>query len=211
MVSLSECAFADDLMICAEREKDLQTNLELWNAEIEIRNLKINVAKSKVMVIGKNVKEIIKINNNELEQVNIYKYLGIMIQREGSMEAKLNERINKALKIYHTMSKAFLGNKKIRRKSNVIVYKTIFRPTLIYGSEGWVLSNRLKSKIHAAGMKFLRKVKGITRRDKIRNDIVRSELGVEPILHRVEVQQLRWFGDLNRSEADKKTKSSGLQ
>ncbi|CAH2001232.1 unnamed protein product [Acanthoscelides obtectus] len=49
MVSLSECAFTDDLMICAEREKDLQTDLELWNAELEIRNLKINVAKSKVM------------------------------------------------------------------------------------------------------------------------------------------------------------------
>ncbi|CAH2014650.1 unnamed protein product [Acanthoscelides obtectus] len=98
MVSPSECAFAHDLMICAEREKDLQTNLELWNAELEIRNLKINVAKSEEMVIGKNVKEIkIKINNNELEQVNVYKYLGIMIQREGSMEAKLNERITKAV------------------------------------------------------------------------------------------------------------------
>ncbi|CAH1990794.1 unnamed protein product [Acanthoscelides obtectus] len=171
MAGLAECAFADDLMICAEREKYLQVNLKLWNAELEIRNLKINVAKSKVMVIGKNVKEIkIKINNSELEQVNVYEYLGVMIQREGSMEAELNERINKAVKTYHTMSKAILGNKKISRKSKMIVYKTVFRPTVIYGSEGWVLTNKLMSNIQAVDLKCLRKVKGITRRDKIRNE-----------------------------------------
>ncbi|CAH2003424.1 unnamed protein product [Acanthoscelides obtectus] len=129
-----------------------------------------------------------------------------MIQREGSMEAELSERINKAVKTYHTMSKVFLRNKKISRKSKMMVYKTIFIPTLIYGSEGWVLTNRLKSKIQAVDMKFFRKVTRITRRDKIRNDIVRAELGVESISHRVEVQQLRWFGHLNRMKESRPAK-----
>lgn len=39
MVRISECAFPDELMICMEREKDLQHNLELWKDELTKMNL----------------------------------------------------------------------------------------------------------------------------------------------------------------------------
>lgn len=41
----------------------------------------------------------------------------------------------------------------------------------------------MKSKIQGTDMKYLRWVKGIPRRDKIRSKIVREELGAESILH----------------------------
>ncbi|KAK4874460.1 hypothetical protein RN001_013820 [Aquatica leii] len=52
----------------------------------------------------------------------------------------------------------------------------------------------MKSKIQAIDMKYLRKVKGITRRDRIKNDVVRDKLGAKHIIKFVEKQKLKWFG-----------------
>lgn len=49
-------------------------------------------------------------------------------------------------------------------------YKKMFRPTLAFGCESWVLIDRLKSKVQAEEMRYLRRVKGVARKDKIRND-----------------------------------------
>ncbi|KAJ8015753.1 hypothetical protein DPEC_G00029420 [Dallia pectoralis] len=47
-------------------------------------------------------------------------------------------------------------------------------------------------------MGFLRKVAGLSLRDRERSSVIREELGVEPLLLCVERSQLRWFGHLVR-------------
>nr|CAH7758698.1 unnamed protein product [Callosobruchus chinensis] len=56
-IDLSVCAFVDDLLVCASTPNDLQDNLNIWNAELTARNLKVNVTKTKVMTTtkGKNI------------------------------------------------------------------------------------------------------------------------------------------------------------
>ena len=48
----------------------------------------------------------------------------------------------------------------------------------MYGSESWINTKKGDSKIQAAKMRFLRRVKGWTRRDLVRNEDVRNELNV---------------------------------
>ena len=47
-------------------------------------------------------------------------------------------------------------------------------------------------------MRFLRRILNITRRDRIRNVIVREQLGVESLILSVERTQLVWFGHARR-------------
>ncbi|KAJ7999278.1 hypothetical protein DPEC_G00213770 [Dallia pectoralis] len=47
-------------------------------------------------------------------------------------------------------------------------------------------------------MGFLRKVAGLSLRDRVRSSVIREELGVEPLFLCVERSQLRWFGHLVR-------------
>lgn len=54
-------------------------------------------------------------------------------------------------------------------------------PIMMFGSETWVLTNIMRSKLQAIDMKFLRAIKGVTLLDRIRNETIRSELGVKPI------------------------------
>lgn len=206
-VNLSECAFADDLLICANRESDLQHNLNVWNSELCKRNLKINVNKTKVMVIGKDTRKInIKINQQQLEQVETYKYLGVKIRSDGSMEDEINERINNATRTYYALNRVLIGKREISRSTKMMVFQTIYKPILTYGSESWVLTERTKSKLQAMELKYLRRVKGVTRMDKLRNDDIRAELGVKSIIHGIESQQLRWFGHLSRMNDDRPVK-----
>ena len=78
------------------------------------------------------------------------------------------------------------------------VFKVIYRPILTYGSESWILTQRQKSKITAVEMRYLRRVKGVTRKDRIRNEHIREELEIIPILDFIEQKQLGWWGHLIR-------------
>jgi len=55
-------------------------------------------------------------------------------------------------------------------------YKVVARLTLVYGGETWVTTKRDMIRLEAAEMRFLRSVKGYTRLDKIRSEIIRKEL-----------------------------------
>jgi hypothetical protein len=56
--------------------------------------------------------------------------------------------------------------------------KVVVRPTLLYGSETWVNTKRDMTGLEAAEMRFLRTVKGYTRLDKIRREVITKELKI---------------------------------
>ena len=59
--------------------------------------MKINTKKTKTMIISREpTQHTIKLNNEILEKVNSYKYLGVMIQSNGSLREEVSQRIGKA-------------------------------------------------------------------------------------------------------------------
>jgi hypothetical protein len=74
-----------------------------------------------------------------------------------------------------------LNRKQISKRTKVVVYRTIYRPILTYSCESWVMNSNNQSAIQACETRFLRKIEGKTRRDRIRNKIIRATLGVQPI------------------------------
>ena len=53
-------------------------------------------------------------------------------------------------------------------------YTVVARPALLYGSETWVTTTRDMTGLEAAEMRFLRNVKGYTRLDKIRSEVIKK-------------------------------------
>jgi len=79
-------------------------------------------------------------------------------------------------------------------------YKAVARPTLIYGRETWVTTKRDITCLEAAEMCFLRSVKGYTRLDKIRSEIIRKELEIPGIQDvRTKYEQI-WINHLERMD-----------
>ena len=83
-------------------------------------------------------------------------------------------------------------------KVRVTMYTTILRPILVYGSEAWTLTSKTRSMVQAAEMRVLRLIKGVTKLDRLRNENIQRELGLQSILSFIEESQLRWFGHVKR-------------
>ena len=64
---------------------------------------------------------------------------------------------------------AYLKDRHVPKKAKLLIHMTILRTILLYGHESWLLTKKLKSKITAADIEVLRLVKGVTRRDRVRN------------------------------------------
>ena len=78
------------------------------------------------------------------------------------------------------------------------MYKSLYYPTLTYGHESWVLTDRMRSRVQAAVMRYLRRVAGVHRIDKVSNSTNRQKLNIAQLLLKVKRSQLRWFGHVLR-------------
>lgn len=61
-------------MTCAANENELQKNLRIRQDKVKKRKMKTNVSKTKVILIGKERRNInIEVSNQRIEQVTIFK------------------------------------------------------------------------------------------------------------------------------------------
>ena len=98
--------------------------------------------------------------------------------------------------VLHVLNRTVVTKRELRRKAKVLIYQSIFAPTLTYGHEQWVMTKRKRSRVQVAEMGFLRRVAGVSFKDRVRSSAIREGIGVEPQLLCVERSQLRWFGHL---------------
>lgn len=86
----------------------------------------------------------IKIRRKNIKQIRHFNYLGTTIGGTGKQNLDIKERIEKTIKSYNMFKQKFISNKKISKKTEMTVFKTIFRPISTYDYESWLLRNRIK-------------------------------------------------------------------
>ena len=191
--------FADDLVLMAPSVRDLQLSLDRFAAECTAAGMKISISKSEAMVLSrKPVDCTVRVGNEILPQVKEFKYLGVLFTSEGRTEQEISRRIGAAGAVLQSLYRTVVTKRELSQKAKLSVFRAIFVPTLTYGHEVWVMTERTRSRIQAAEMSFLRRVAGISLRDRVRSSVIRERLGVEPLLLHLERSQLRWFGHLVR-------------
>jgi hypothetical protein len=191
-------AYADDVGLVACSAEELQVTLDVWMAVLADNGLKLNTEKSEIMVVSRTPEELhITAGQKQLKQVGSFKYLGVLFDNSAVKETAINDRI-----CQYSRNVGFLypllKDKHVPRDTKIVIYQTILRPILLYGCEAWTLTTAMKSKVQAAEMRVLRLIKGVTRKNRMRNDDIRKELGVKNILQYIEETQLRWFGHVKR-------------
>ncbi|KAK3505944.1 hypothetical protein QTP70_018870, partial [Hemibagrus guttatus] len=178
---------------------DLQHALGRFAAECEAAGMRVSTSKSEAMVLDrKKVACTLQVGGEVLPQVEEFKYLGVLFTSEGRMDREIDRRIGAAAAVMRSMYRSVVVKKELSRKAKLSIYQSIYAPTLTYGHELWVMTERVRSRIQAAEMSFLRRVAGRSLRDRVRSSVTREELGVEPLLLRIERGQLRWLGHLFR-------------
>ena len=106
----------------------------------------------------------------------------------------MRRRIGAEGAVLHSLCRTMVMKREPSQKAKLSIYRSIFVTTLTYGHEGWVMTERTRSRIQAAEMGFLRRVAGVSLGDRVRSSVIREGL----LLLCIERSQLRWFGHLVR-------------
>uniref|UniRef100_A0A8C2ZPF1 Reverse transcriptase domain-containing protein n=1 Tax=Cyclopterus lumpus TaxID=8103 RepID=A0A8C2ZPF1_CYCLU len=198
-LGIASLLFADDVVLFASSDRDLQHSLGRFAAECEAAGMRVSTSKSEAMVLCRKLADCsLQVGANCLPQAKEFKYLGVLFTSEGKVEREVDRRIGAAAAVKQALYRSILVKRELSRKAKLSIYWSVYVPTLTYGHELWVVTERTRSRIQAAEMSFLRRVAGLSLRDRVRSSDIRGELGVESLLLRVERSQLRWFGHLVR-------------
>ena len=118
--------FADDIMLVAERDKDAERNVKVLDEVMKKWRMKINWRKTKAMVVKRGGSTCnIAVNGVEIENVKTMKYLGAMLEEEGSCEAEVDHRIGAASKVIGALRKEVINRRELNKSTKLRVINSI--------------------------------------------------------------------------------------
>ena len=122
----------------------------------------------------------IVINNNIIEQVTDFKYLGYCISE---YKSDLEDKLQTYNKINGAMRRKF--GKQMNKETKLRIHNITAKAALKFGSGAWVLKKREEQRLEAAQMKFLRNLLGITKLDKEKYQCIREKTGAQNIVKEI--------------------------
>ena len=194
--NLNNVRYADDAVLIAGSESQLQ---ELLNTVVDTslhRGLSVNIKKTQCMVISKTKITPtchININNETIKQVEKFKYLGSTIKSDGRNDAEIKIRIGMAKDAFQKMEKV-IKNKNITIETRNRILQCYVIPILTYGSECWTISPNMERKLEATEMWFHRSWK-----DHVTNDeVLRRGRTERKFMNRIRAGQMSFPGHIMR-------------
>ena len=133
--------YADDLVLISESSEGLQKNLNNVYQFSQRKHLTISVKKSKSMVFnqaGRVINNAFNLNNEILEQVQSFCYLGFDIKCSGTVKHAMNILCDKANKALRPLLCA-IARFKIPVKTSIRLFHTFISPILLYNAENWAI------------------------------------------------------------------------
>ena len=124
--------------------------------------------------------------------VKTMKYLGALFNGEGSCDEEIENRIGAASKVIGAMRSEVLERRELNKETKMKVFNAMVVPTLLYGCETWTVQKRQESRLQATEMRFLRRVEGLTKLDRVRNVDIRQRLQQKAAVEAVKTKQRAW-------------------
>ena len=115
-----ELLYADDLAIIDVTSTDTQNRLESWQKVLTDNGLKINVAKTEHLSTMENPLPI-KLNGEELKNVDHFKYLGSVINKDGTIDRDVDLRMRAAWSSWRKLT-GVLYDRKILLRLKAKIY-----------------------------------------------------------------------------------------
>lgn len=186
--------FADDIVLNAETDKELEQKLEEWRSCLEDSGLKISRAKTVYMGEGG-----VKLEDSDVERVECFKYLGSKINPQNDLEPEVSSRVKAGWANWRKTT-GILCDKKVPLEIKGKVYKSVVRPSLLYGSETWSLRKDQEKRIDVNEMRMLRFSCGVTKKDRVENRYIRGSIKVTEASKKLKENKLRWYGHIKRRD-----------
>nr|XP_032517807.1 uncharacterized protein LOC116770439 [Danaus plexippus plexippus] len=129
-----------------------------------------------------------------------FRYLRSTLHESGSIDHDVQAQISAARAKWREVT-GVVCDRRIPPKLKGVIYKSIIRLILLYGSECFPALSRHTQELHVTEMKMLRWICGVTRADRIRNTSIRGSLGVRAVADKLQESRMVygiWYGHVAR-------------
>ena len=137
----------------------------------------------------------------KVPRVKEFKYLGSTVQESGGCEREAKKRVQAGWNGWRKVS-GVICDKRLPAKVKGKVYSSVVRPAMVHGLETVAVTKKQVEKMEVAEIKMLRFAVGVTKKDKIRNEHIRSTVKIERIGIKMREGRLRWYGHVMRRDQE---------
>ena len=191
--------YADDVILLATSKAELQELVDHLDRVSRKYSLLINVGKTKVMA-SDGIACRILIQNDLLEQVDTFPYLGSLITEDGDCTTEFRTRLSRGQAIGASLQKIWKSNS-IPISTKTRLMKALVWPVATYGCKSWTLRKNEEARLDAFEMKGLRKILRVSRTAKKTNEWVLNKAGVKKeLLDTVKARKLTYYGHSMRKQ-----------
>ena len=195
--TIKSLAFVDDIMGINTTIDDVHHSHDTICFFSSKKKMPLNETKCNILTINNkspHAVPVLMVNGKQMVHADKIKYLGDIFNKNGSNHDLIEDRINKGKRcIINTICECRAvtnGCKEIQ--TLILMYKTLFIPTLIYNSEAWSnLTNNEAARLQRIQLNFLKRILQVPKSTP--NAIVYLELGIIPIANEIHCRQLRFL------------------
>ena len=164
--------------------------------------MKVSRSKTEYLCInGGNDDETVKMEDAKVPRVKEFKYLRSTVQESGCCERDVKKRVQAGWNGWRRVS-GVICDKRLPARVKGKVYNSMVRPAMVYGLETVAVTKKQVEEMEVAEMKMLRFAMGVMRKDKIRNEHIRSTVKVEQLGMKMREGRLRWYGHVMRRDQE---------
>ena len=182
-------------MLIADNEQDLQNIVDTIHRQSKEFGLDMNVKKTKTMVISRKAeipRVSITVNNNLLEQVKEFTYLGQNLYADGKNSGEVG--MAKTKRKITQMRKVFTS-RKISLATKLRLVKCYVYSSLLYCCETWTLYLNDMKRLAAFEKWIYRRLGRIPWTEKRTNQYVLNHLNVsKSLMKNIKSRKLKYFG-----------------
>ena len=204
---LHDLDFADDIVLMSHAFTHMQEKTATVEKESAKQGLQFNIGKTKTLRLGHNVDTLLKVGDEEVEDVSTFTYLGSLVSKTGGAEEDVEARVRKAQLAFITLNPVW-RSPVIRSKTKLKIFNSNVKSVLLYGSETWLMTDKLRSRLQTFINKCLRKVLRIFWPNWITNEELWSTTNTKPIDEEIRRRKWKWLGHTLRKDPMSITRQS---
>lgn len=198
---IEDLDFADDICFMSHTINDMRGKIEDLHQEGQKVGLKINIKKTKEIRLNSTNNTPLTINNETIERVDKFQYLGSIVNQQGGSDEDVDERIKKARGAFAQLMPIWRC-KDLRTKTKLRIFETNVKSVLLYGCQTWRVTKIISKKIQTFINSCLRKIHKIFWPEVISNSDLWRISNQEPVATTIKKRKFGWIGHTLRKDPD---------
>src|ERR1700755_3180917 len=178
--------------------------------ECASKGLRVNSAKSKVMRIGGGNEAIrggewegVEVGREKFEEVEEFKYLGMLVEGKGGMDGEIKNRVLEGMKVLGGLREVWKKGKFLK-EIKIRMFECMSLLSALYGCETWMITVLERKSLNVFEMKSLRAICKLGSIDRIKNERIREMCEWKRgVVDRAEEGVIKWFGHMCRMNEDR--------